>query len=152
MPSRSLLAAVFLPASALAGQSGRTMTLTAPPRLGTTMVITVQHPAGAQGNYYEALASLPTAAVVNLGIGSLVGELRIDLNTFQPFSSGALGSNGSTTINVPIPNLPSLVGAGFDLQTIDVRLADPEGAPVAIIATNPKAASIASASNPTPNR
>ncbi len=126
MSSRfSLAASVIVLTSAISAQTGRTMGLTMPPKLGSTMVITVQHPPAAVGHYYEALFSLPTASAIDLGLPLVVGLFRLDLNTFQTFVTGAFGANGTTIISIPVPNLINLVGGGFDLQTIDVDLTGP---------------------------
>jgi hypothetical protein len=116
------LSLLALLAAAPCAQSLRTMELTTPPRLGTTMIITLRHPAAAAGNYFETLFSLPTATVLNLGIPGIVGSVRVDLNAFQSFITGALGSGGSTVLSLPLPNLTNLIGGGFDVQLIDVSL------------------------------
>ncbi|MEZ5964152.1 MAG: hypothetical protein R3F56_09930 [Planctomycetota bacterium] len=119
------LLALSLLAAAAAGQSGRTMAITSPPQLGGTLGITVTHPVAAAGHYYEALFSYPTPAVVDLGLPFVVGEMRVDLATFNTFLSGFFGAGGTTLISVPVPNTTTLLGGGFDLQTIDVDLAGP---------------------------
>jgi len=126
MLRRSVHAATLLGfAAALSAQSGRTMTLTAPPRLGTTMVITVNHPANAAGNYFEALFSLPTPVELDLGLPFVVGLFRLDLSAFQTFVNGMFDSGTSTTLSIPVPNATNLIGGAFDLQTIDVDLSGP---------------------------
>lgn len=118
---------ILLPALAAAGaaQSGRSMAITSPPQLGGTLTVTVTHPVAAAGHYYEALFSLPTPAVLDLGVPFVIGDLRVDINTFGGFLSGFFGAAGSTLLSVPVPNEPTLLGGGFDLQTIDVDLAGP---------------------------
>lgn len=101
------------------------MAITAPPKLGTTLTVTITHPTAASGHYYEALFSYPSPAVVNLGLSFVVGQFRLDLATFQSFVSGFFGTMGTTALSVPVPNDSSLLGGAFDLQTIDLDLAGP---------------------------
>lgn len=101
------------------------MAITAPPVLGSTLTITVTHPAAAGGNYFEALFSLPTPVVLDLGLPFVVGDLRLDVANFHTFINGTFGGSGTTALNVPVPTDSSLLGGGFDLQTIDIDLTGP---------------------------
>jgi hypothetical protein len=109
----------------VAAQTGRTMSLGGPALLGTNFAIRVAHPTAAGGNYYEALTSAPTPGAVNLGLPFVQGLARIDVGGFFTLYNGMLSATGITTQSLAVPNSTGLLGATFDVQTIDVDLSGP---------------------------
>lgn len=119
--------ATALICAAVPGQTGRTMILRAPAIPGQTAQFELTHPAGAAGNAYAFLASLPpyapTTAVTVPGL-TVQGLARVNPQSFLTAFSGVLGASGSVVHSLPVPNTPSYLGLAFDLQSIDWSLAN----------------------------
>jgi hypothetical protein len=113
-------------APAQTGPSGRTMVERAPAVLGQTALFEMTHPAGAAGNAYAFLASVPPyAPATPVAVPGLVvlGAARVNpLSSFTAFA-GVLGATGSVVHALPVPASPAVLGFGFDLQSLDLSLA-----------------------------
>jgi hypothetical protein len=103
------------------------MILRSPAIPGQTAQFEMTHPAGAAGNAYTFLASMPPYApttVVTVPGLTVQGLARVNPQTFFATYSGVLGASGSVVHNLPIPTNPSYLGFDFDLQSIDWSLAN----------------------------
>ncbi|MBL8736276.1 MAG: formylglycine-generating enzyme family protein [Planctomycetes bacterium] len=106
-----------------AAQNGRTMRLHAPVVLGQTAAVAIEHSPSLAGHSF-ALAtcspSFPGSLPFSLP-GVVQGVLRLDPLAFGVLTVGVLDASGrSPVFTFPIPNVPQLVGATFDLQGADL--------------------------------
>ena len=119
-----VLVAIFclLLAPRAVAQTGRTMTLQSPPRIGATFAFGVAHPVAAAGNPYVVLWSAPFAGTTTPSIPGLTiaGVMRVDPSAFLTPFAGTFGALGSVSHTLLVPNDPALLGAAFDLQGVDL--------------------------------
>jgi formylglycine-generating enzyme required for sulfatase activity len=120
------LVAALTPLLVAQGPTGRSMSLAAPVVLGHTASFSMSHPAAAAGNVYAFLWSAPPFAgatqVVVPGF-TVQGLARIDPFGFETAFLGVLGTSGSVAHSLAVPNVPSLVGYAWDLQSLDLEVA-----------------------------
>src|SRR5688572_20667622 len=120
------LVAPLAPPLAAQAPTGRSMSLAAPVVLGQTASFAMSHPAAAAGNLYAFLWSVPPFAgatqVVVPGF-TVHGLARIDPFGFETPFLGVLGTSGTVAHSLAVPNVPSLVGYAWDLQSLDLEVA-----------------------------
>ncbi len=112
--------------AAATAQSGRTLSLGAPVVAGRTAVFELHHPATAAGNVYallwsEAFAQTNVFAVPGF---STVGTLRVNPATWAVAYLGLCTSSGLVTHAFQVPSDPFFLGYAFDMQSLDIDVAN----------------------------
>jgi formylglycine-generating enzyme required for sulfatase activity len=102
--------------------NGRRLLLSAPAVLGQTAVFTLAHDSSAINNLYAFYwGNPPLAGAFQVQIPglSVSGFLRVDPFVAQPVHTGLMGA-AWPSFSVAIPNTSSLIGATWDLQSLDL--------------------------------
>jgi len=119
------LAAAAWSTSIAEAQTGRTVSVLAPPQVGQSATFEMYYPITASGRFTIFLLSTHTPLVQQIPIPGFTssGSMRIDPTTILHHFVTTLDHTGMTSIEVPIPNAPSAAGFPLDTQTIDGNLA-----------------------------
>lgn len=105
----------------LGSPCSRSMSLSAPPYIGTVAAFQYSHP-WVPGHIYAHLLTARHAGAFALpvpGFASL-GLARIDPFSVFVQEIGVLGASSSSTFHVAVPNDNSLAGIQFDVQSLDL--------------------------------
>ncbi|MCR9247291.1 MAG: formylglycine-generating enzyme family protein [bacterium] len=114
--------------TAMLSAQPRTMLLQAPAVLGATGSYAMEYPPSIAGNLFLlaiAAPNFPGAVPITIPGFTVNGLLRVDPTTWQTPVAGVLDASGLTpSLDFPIPPNPTLVGATFDVQGIDIDAAN----------------------------
>lgn len=119
IPILSVLLCVGATATA---QSGRSVGLLAPTVLGQTARFVFYYPPSAFYNSYALMASVaPMAGTVPLTVPgfTVLGSPSVDPQTAMSTFAGQLGTTGTVTHTLPVPNHAALIGTAIDMQSMD---------------------------------
>ncbi|MBI5852806.1 MAG: hypothetical protein HZB39_17480 [Planctomycetes bacterium] len=118
----SAVALVLALGSQAVAQTGRTMTMQSPPRIGAAFAFGIAHPVAAAGNPYAVLWSAPYAgtSVPSIPGVTVAGAMRVDPLAFLAPFAGVFSSAGVVAHSLQVANDPALVGYAFDLQGVDL--------------------------------
>ncbi len=115
------LAAGVLATSIAVAQTGRTVSVLAPPQVGQSATFEMHYPIAASGRINFFLLTPHTPLVQQIPIPGFTssGSLRIDPTAILGNFVTILDNTGVTSVAVPIPNVPSAAGFALDTQTLD---------------------------------